>query len=172
MLKPALCAAALWPQPPSQSRPSRSNRRKAMRQRDSARSTGRQAGRPRPPAWRGYPRRPLFGRGRPAAALAPPDEGRRYGDDDGPRRWHERRSAGRDEGMMPPGMMERGAMMRPFGMAHVCGPDGGRMGEMMMERVERATQPTRSSAPASTGSRKRPARPARSCAAPAPPNGR
>ena len=42
---------------------------------------------------------------------------------------------------MPP-MMERGAMMRPFGMAHFCGPDGARMGEMMIERVERATQPT------------------------------
>jgi hypothetical protein len=50
--------------------------------------------------------------------------------------------------MMPPGMMERGPMMergarmQPFGMAHFCGPDGARMGEMMIERVERATQPT------------------------------
>ena len=43
---------------------------------------------------------------------------------------------------MPPGMMERGAMMQPFGMAHFCGPDGARMGEMMIERIERATQPT------------------------------
>ena len=33
-------------------------------------------------------------------------------------------------------------MMRPFGMAHFCGPDGGRMGEFMIGRVERATQPT------------------------------
>ena len=39
-------------------------------------------------------------------------------------------------------MMERHAMMRPFGMAHFCGPDGGRMGEFMIGRVERATQPT------------------------------
>ena len=69
------------------------------------------------------------------------DAGRRYGDDDGPRRWHERRFGGPREGMMPP-MMERGAMMRPFGMAHVCGPNGARIGEMMMDRVERATQPT------------------------------
>ena len=33
-------------------------------------------------------------------------------------------------------------MMRPFGMARFCGPDGGRMGEFMIGRVERATQPT------------------------------
>ena len=33
-------------------------------------------------------------------------------------------------------------MMRPFGMAHFCGPDGGRMGEFMIGRVERATEPT------------------------------
>ena len=75
---------------------------------------------------------------------------RRFGGDDqdyGPRRWHERRFGGR-EGMMPPGMMERGpmmergAMMRPFGMAHFCGPTGGRMGEFVIARVERATQPT------------------------------
>ena len=39
-------------------------------------------------------------------------------------------------------MMERHAMMGPFGMARFCGPDGGRMGEFMIGRVERATQPT------------------------------
>lgn len=63
---------------------------------------------------------------------------RRYGgdDNDGPRRWHGPRFGGRE------GMMERHAMMRPFGMAHFCGPDGGRMGEFMIDRVERATQPT------------------------------
>ena len=33
-------------------------------------------------------------------------------------------------------------MMRPFGMAHFCGPEGSRMGEFMIGRVERATQPT------------------------------
>ena len=38
--------------------------------------------------------------------------------------------------------MERGAMMQPFGMARFCSPDGGRMGEAMMSRIERATQPT------------------------------
>jgi hypothetical protein len=33
--------------------------------------------------------------------------------------------------------------MRGFGlMARVCGPDGGRMGEMMIGRLERVTQPT------------------------------
>jgi hypothetical protein len=45
-------------------------------------------------------------------------EERRYGGDDGygPRDWHGPRFGGRD-GMM----MERHAMMRPFGMAHFCG---------------------------------------------------
>ena len=39
-------------------------------------------------------------------------------------------------------MMGRGPMMQPFGMAHFCGPDGGRMGEFMIQRIERATEPT------------------------------
>jgi len=39
-------------------------------------------------------------------------------------------------------MMGRDAMMRPFGMGHFCGPNGGRMGEFMIGRVERVTQPT------------------------------
>ena len=57
-----------------------------------------------------------------------------------------------DRGMMGgPGMMGgRGGMMggrdhdmHGLGMmAHVCGPNGGRMGEMMMNRLERVTQPT------------------------------
>jgi len=71
---------------------------------------------------------------------------RRYGDnDEGPRGWHQGRFGG--PGMMPPmmgrgPMMERGAMMGPFGMGHFCGPDGGRMGEFMVGRIERVTQPT------------------------------
>lgn len=69
-------------------------------------------------------------------------EGRRYGrdgDDDGPRRWHGRRF-GEHDGMMG-GRGEHG--MRGFGMmAHVCGPDGGRMGEAIINRLERVTQPT------------------------------
>jgi hypothetical protein len=75
-------------------------------------------------------------------------EGRRYGrddrDDDGPPRWHHRRF-GEHDGMM--GGREHGMMggpgMHGFGMmARVCGPDGGRMGEMMINRLERVTQPT------------------------------
>ena len=70
-------------------------------------------------------------------------EGRRFGrddrDDDGPRGWHHRRFGERG------GMMggRRGPGMRGFGMmARVCGPDGGRMGEMLINRLERVTQPT------------------------------
>ena len=77
----------------------------------------------------------------------------RYSDEDRPRwrRWEERRHGGDDDygprhrhgpRFGGPPMMERPAMMRPFGMAHFCGPDGGRMGEFMIGRVERATQPT------------------------------
>src|SRR4029079_206456 len=64
-------------------------------------------------------------------------EERRYGGDDdyGPRGGDGPRFRGPHDGMMPP-MMERHAMMRPFGMAHVCGPAGGRMGEFMIDRVE------------------------------------
>src|SRR5262249_41064649 len=64
-------------------------------------------------------------------------EGRRDrgDDDDAPRGWHGPRFGG-------PRMMERPAMMRPFGMAGFCGPNGGRMGEFMIDRVERVTQPT------------------------------
>lgn len=80
-------------------------------------------------------------------------EGRRYGrddrEDDGPPRWHHRRF-GEHEGMMGGrgGMMGGrdgmgGHGMHGFGMmARVCGPDGGRMGEMMINRLERVTQPT------------------------------
>jgi hypothetical protein len=32
--------------------------------------------------------------------------------------------------------------MRPFGMARMCGPDGARVGEAMIERLERVTSPT------------------------------
>ena len=93
----------------------------------------------RGPGWRGYPDRRYSDEGPRWRRW---DEERRDGDDDRSRRWHERRFGGPREGMMPPGMMDRGAMMRPFGMAHFCGPDGARMGEMMIERIERATQPT------------------------------
>jgi LTXXQ motif family protein len=139
VLKPALCAAALVvaaavaipaiaQQSPQADTP-------------SANSPGPQAGPDgRGPGWRGS-------RDRYSDEDAPRGrrwEGRRYGrdgdDDDGPRRWHGPRFGGRD-GMMPP-MMERDAMVRPFGMGHFCGPDGGRMGEFMINRVERATQPT------------------------------
>jgi LTXXQ motif family protein len=90
--------------------------------------------------WRGGPRDRYSDEDRPRWRRG---EGRRYGgdDDSGPRGWHGPRFGGPRDGMMGP-MMERHAMMRPFGMAHFCGPDGGRMGEFMVGRVERATQPT------------------------------
>jgi len=137
MLKPALCAAALAAalaipaiaqQPPQGDTPSAAPAPQASPE-------------GRGPGWRGYPDGRYSDEDGPGRRWRHRDEGRRYGDDDGPRRWHERRFGGRDE-MMPPGMMERGAMMQPFGMTHFCGPDGGRMGEMLVERVERATQPT------------------------------
>jgi len=138
MLKPALCAAALVAAAAvaipaiAQQSPQADN--------PPANAPAAQAGPEGRPGWRGGPwsrnwddedrgpRRRRF-------------EERRYGgdDDEGPRGWHGPRFGG--PGMMPP-MMERHAMMRPFGMAHFCGPDGGRMGEFMIERVERATQPT------------------------------
>ena len=142
MLKPALCAAALAAaiaipaiaqQSPQGDNPSANPTPPAPQ------AEGRG------PGWRGNPDGRYWDEG-PGRRWRRSDEGRRDGDDDGPRRWHERRFGGREG--MPPGMMgsgpmmERGAMMRPFGMAHFCGPDGGRMGEMMIERVERATQPT------------------------------
>jgi hypothetical protein len=141
MLKPALCAAALTiaaavaipaiaqqsqgDNPPAPSAPG-----------PQASPDGRG------PGWRGY-RQDRYSDEEGPGRRWRRGEGRRFGgddDDDGPRRWHERRF-GEREGTMPH-MMERGAMMRPFGMARFCGPDGGRMGEMMIGRVERATQPT------------------------------
>jgi len=135
MLKPALCAAAfvvaaaiaipaIAQQSPQAESP-------------SANSPGPQAGPDgRAPGWRGGP----WGRNSDDGDRARRwyREGQRYrgDDDDGPRGWHGPRFGGRE------GMMERHAMMRPFGMAHFCGPNGGRMGEFMVERVERATQPT------------------------------
>jgi hypothetical protein len=140
MLKPVLCAAvlaavvaipAVAQQSPQGDNPSA-----------GPAAPGPQSGRDeRGPGWRGYPERRYSDENGPGRRWRRSDEGRRDGGDDGPRRWHERRFGGPREGMMPP-MMEQGAMLRPFGMAHVCGPDGGRMGEMMMQRVERATQPT------------------------------
>jgi hypothetical protein len=146
MLRPVLCAAALVVAAAvaipaiAQQSPQADN--------PSANSQGPQAGpEGRGPGWRGGPWSgnrddedggPRWRRG----------EERRYGDEEeGSRRWHERRFGGR-QGMMPPGMMGRGpmmqrdAMMQPFGMAHFCGPNGGRMGEFMIGRIERVTQPT------------------------------
>jgi hypothetical protein len=141
MLKPALCAAALVAaaavaipaiaqQSPQGDAPSATQP-----------ATPPQAGPDGRQDWRGDPRGRYSDEDGPRWRRG---EGRRFGrdeDDDGPRRWRERRFGGPREGMMPP-MMERGATMRPFGMAHVCGPEGARIGEMMMDRVERATQPT------------------------------
>jgi len=144
MFKPVLCAAALVAAAAvaipaiAQQSPQTDN--------PPANSQGPQAGQDgRGPGWRGDPwsrnwddedqgpRRRRF-------------EERRYGgdEDSGPRGWHGQRFGG---GMMPPmmgrgRMMERDAMMRPFGMGHFCGPNGGRMGEFMIGRVERVTQPT------------------------------
>jgi len=143
MFKPALSAAALVAAVAiaipaiAQQSPQTDN--------PSANSQAPQAGQDgREPGWRGGPwsrnwddedRSPRWRR----------FEGRRYGgdDDDGPR-GEGRRFGG---GMMPPmmghgPMMGRDAMMRPFGMGHFCGPNGGRMGEFMIGRVERVTQPT------------------------------
>jgi hypothetical protein len=139
MLKPVLCAAALaavvaFPaiaQPsPQGDTPSAGPAAPGPQSERDGRGGG----------WRGYPQDRYSDENGPGRRWRRGDEGRRDGDD-GPRHWHERRFGAPREGMMPR-MMERGAMLRPFGMAHFCGPDGGRMGEMMMERVERATQPT------------------------------
>lgn len=119
------------------------------------------------PGWRGYPQERYSDDEGPGRRWRQ-GEGRRFRDDDedegprggwrerrfgggdqdyGPRRWQERRFGG-GERMMPPGamergpMMERGASMQPFGMAHFCGPAGGRIGAFMIARIERATQPT------------------------------
>jgi len=139
MLKPALCAAAIAAviaipaiaqQSPQSDNPSA-----------GPAAPGPPAERDgRGPGWRGYPEDRYSDEDRPGRRWRRSDEGRRDGGEDGPRRWHERRFGGPREGMMPP-MMERGAMLRPFGMAHFCGPDGGRIGQLMMERVERATAP-------------------------------
>ncbi|TMJ02694.1 MAG: hypothetical protein E6G97_11645 [Alphaproteobacteria bacterium] len=144
MLKPALCAAALAVTAAiaipaiAQQSPQGEN--------PSAAPAPQAAPEGRGPGWRGYPDGRYSDEDGPGRRWRRRDEGRRDGDDDGPRRWHERRFGGRDgmmPGMMGRGpMMERGAAMQPFGMAHFCGPEGGRMGEMMIGRVERATQPT------------------------------
>jgi hypothetical protein len=141
MLKPALCAAALVAAAavaiPAIAQQSPQGDAPSATQPAPAPQAGPDG---RGPDWRGGPRGRYSDEDGPRWRRR--DEGRRYGEDDGPRRWHERRfGGGRRDGMMPP-MMERGAMMRPFGMAHVCGPNGARIGEMMIDRVERATQPT------------------------------
>jgi hypothetical protein len=141
MLKPALCAAALAAAIviPAIAQQSQGDNPAAAR----PVAPGPQAGPDdRGPGWRGYPQDRYWDDDEPGRRWRRWGEGRRDGDDDGPRRWHERRFGGSREGMMPPDMMEHGAMMRPFGMARFCGRDGARMSEMMIERVERATQPT------------------------------
>jgi hypothetical protein len=146
MLKPVLCAAALTVAAAvaipaiAQQSPQTDN--------PSANSLAPQAGPDgRGPDWRGGP----WSRNRDDEDRGPRRrrfEERRYGggDEGGPGRWHERRFGGPDgmppDMMPPPDMMERGAALRPFGMAGLCGPNAGRMGEMMIARVERATQPT------------------------------
>ncbi|MEJ0075889.1 MAG: Spy/CpxP family protein refolding chaperone [Alphaproteobacteria bacterium] len=136
ILKPALCAAALvaaaaiaipaiaQQPPPSATQP----------------APGPQAGPEGRGDWRGGPRDRYSDEDAPRWRRG---EGRRYGrddrDEDGPRGWHHRRFGERD-GMMGE---RHGRGMRGFGMmGRVCGPDGGRMGEMMINRLERVTQPT------------------------------
>lgn len=149
MLKPTLCAAALVAaaavaipaiaqQTPQGAAPNATQP-----------APGPQAGSDGRSDWRGGPRDRYSDEDGPRWRRG---EGRRFGDrdgdDDGPRRWHERRFGGREGMMGGPGMMgERGMMgdreMHGMGMmARVCGPDGGRMGEMMINRLERVTQPT------------------------------
>ena len=78
--------------------------------------------------------------------------GRRFGRDgeDDSGRW---RGGPRERGMMDqygsrPGMTGRDAMGRPFGMGRVCGPEGGRVADAMISRLERFTQPTPQQRPA------------------------
>jgi hypothetical protein len=79
---------------------------------------------------------------------------RRYGrdGDDQDRRG---RGGPRERGMMDhhgmmgrPGMMGRQGMGQPFGMRMMCGPQGGRVGEAMLARLEGITQPTPQQRPA------------------------
>lgn len=78
-------------------------------------------------------------------------DGRRFGrdrDDDGDRRgWRVERDRRFGEGPRGRDRAEHG-LMRPFGMARVCGPEGERASEVMIERLERATRPTAEQRPA------------------------
>jgi hypothetical protein len=75
-------------------------------------------------------------------------EGRDGGDDDRQSRRLERFHEGmRQRERVERDRAERG-VMRPFGMARMCGPDGARVGDAMIERLERATQPTAEQRPA------------------------
>jgi hypothetical protein len=51
-------------------------------------------------------------------------------------------------GMMGRGMMGRQGMGLPFGLPMICGPQGGRVGEAMLARLEGITQPTAQQRPA------------------------
>jgi len=67
--------------------------------------------------------------------------GETYGEERGERR--NRRPYDDRDRMGPPE-----GMMRHHGMARFCGPEGGRFGERMLERIERATRPTAEQKPA------------------------
>jgi hypothetical protein len=84
---------------------------------------------------------------------------RRYGRDgddrDGPWRGGPRERGMMDHhgmmehhGMMGRGMMGRQGMGLPFGLRMICGPQGGRVGEAMLARLEGITQPTAQQRPA------------------------
>ena len=84
---------------------------------------------------------------------------RRYGRDgddrDGPWRGGPRERGMMDHhgmmehhGMMGRGMMGRQGMGLPFGLPMICGPQGGRVGEAMLARLEGITQPTAQQRPA------------------------
>jgi hypothetical protein len=126
MLKPALCAAALVI--------AAAVAIPAIAQQQNDNSPAPQAGRDgHGPDWRGGPRD-------------------RSSNEDGPRwrRWHGWRQFGRRDGDDERGMRGRrfgehvgGRGMRGRGMmARLCGPNGDRVGERLMDRLERVTQPT------------------------------
>jgi len=104
------------------------------------------------PRWRGAPQGRSSDEGGSDRGGYRREDGRRFGQDSEPR---ERGMMGRGPmgggmmgpGMMGPGMMAHG-MMQPFGMGRLCGPDGARMGDAMIFRLERATQPTSEQRPA------------------------
>jgi hypothetical protein len=69
-------------------------------------------------------------------------QGRHYGwgEDGGPDRWRERRYGRSDEDMTP--AIDPQRRMPLSGLAALCGPNGARIADMMINRIERATQPS------------------------------